>query len=152
MCNGLQTFGWTLMTIIEKLSAEHGVFLDLLDYLEALKDDSSFLDAVGFKQVIFAIAKVVEKHAKQEEKFLFPKLKSYIGPELNRIHAVEFEHGEIRKILSAIQKTNECRVVRLEAAKLIAFLRDHIDKEESVLFPVAEQYVSIEQLQVPYKS
>ncbi|MBI4387895.1 MAG: hemerythrin domain-containing protein [Candidatus Omnitrophica bacterium] len=140
------------MTIIEKLSVEHGVFLKLLDYLEKLKGDRSFLDVTGLKHVIFVIANVVEKHAEHEEKFLFPKLRSYIGPELNRIQAVEFEHGEIRKILAVIKKNNDLRAVRLEAAKLITFLRDHIAKEESVLFPVAEQCLNPEHLQVPCKS
>ncbi len=130
------------MDILEYLSAQHIVFLEELDYLEKLKASQPTTKAPGLREVTFAIAQAVKRHAQVEERLLFPQLQPYVGKELGTLEVMEFEHGAIRKILKALKQASDAHTIRVESAKFTAFLRDHIAKEEIVLFPLAEEKLS----------
>lgn len=127
------------MNLLDCFRIQHSIFLEQLSFLEGLKDLKKSTATSGLKEVVFAIAKVVERHAAIEEKYLFPDLRPYAKNELEGKKVIEFEHGEIRRILKHLKKTSDIHKIRVEAAKFIAFLRDHIAKEEIVLFPLAEE-------------
>src|SRR3989344_6162613 len=115
------------MTLIEVLKVQHNVILRQLEYLEKLK--SSVREDSGarcLKQVLLCLVDTVDAHAKIEEKFLFPELEPSMGKEMSSPAVMKFEHEEIRGILARLQKTDEARVVLLETATFIIFLRDHI--------------------------
>ena len=136
------------MTLIEVLMVQHNVILRQLEYLEKFKsstqEDSG---ACCLKQVLLCIVDTVDAHAEIEEKFLFPELEPSMGKEMSSPAVMKFEHEEIRGILARLQKTDEARVVLLETAKFIIFLRDHIAKEEKVLFPTAEKALGRKRLE-----
>ena len=92
--------------------------------------------------MVFTIADAVEKHGELEEQYLFPELEPHLGKEMGPLAVMEFEHEEIRKILGALKEACDAHTIRLETAKFIVFLRDHIAKEEKVLFPMAEDLVN----------
>ena len=140
------------MKITEYLIAQHRVFLELLSSLEELKTSHKLENALGLKELIFAIVTVVEKHADIEEKFLFPELKPYLGEQMSPIAVMELEHAEIRKIISTLKESMDPHVVRVEAAKFIIFLRDHIAKEEMVLFPLTEDMIDEKRLEAIAKT
>lgn len=136
-----------VMNILEYLSAQHAVFVEQLSFLEELKNMQSPVAASGLKEVIFSIARAVEKHAQIEEKYLFPELKPYAGKEMEPRAVIEFEHGRIRKTLTNLKKASAARTIRIETGKFISHLRDHIAKEEIVLFPLATEHLSGKRLQ-----
>ena len=140
------------MKITEYLIAQHRVFLELLSSIEELKTSHKLENALGLKELIFAIVTVVEKHADIEEKFLFPELKPYLGEQMSPIAVMELEHAEIRKIISTLKESMDPHVVRVEAAKFIIFLRDHIAKEEMVLFPLTEDMIDEKRLEAIAKT
>ena len=136
------------MTIIEVLKIQHNVILRQLEYLEKLK--SSVQGDSGsccLKQVLLCIVDTVDMHSKIEEKYLFPELEPYVGKEMSSPAVMKFEHAEILGILSALREATAARVVLLEAEKFIVFLRDHIEKEEKVLFPTAEKALGQKRLE-----
>ena len=140
------------MKITEYLSCQHFVFLEQLSFLEELKTSQSVNNGTGLKEIVFTIAHAVEKHGELEEQFLFPELEPYLGKEAGPLAVMELEHNEIRKITSVLQETHDSRIIRIEAAKFIAFLRDHIAKEEKVLFPMAEDLVNHQKLEAAGKA
>lgn len=136
------------MNLTHYLSIQHGIFLEQLKFLEELKNSLKDRESLALKQVAFSIARVVEQHGNMEEKFLFPALVPHLGKkEWGPVQATEFEHKEIRNILAALNETDDPRSIRIEAAKFILFLRDHIAKEERVLFPLAQKLVGDERLE-----
>ncbi|MBI4358797.1 MAG: hemerythrin domain-containing protein [Candidatus Omnitrophica bacterium] len=130
------------MKITEYLSCQHHVFLEQLLFLEELKASQALDQVTGLKEMVFIIADAVEKHGELEEQYLFRELEPHLGKEMGPLAVMEFEHGEIRKILGALREAQDIHTIRLETAKFIVFLRDHIAKEEKVLFPMAEDLVS----------
>ena len=134
------------MNIIDVLKVQHKVILGQLDYLEKLKDKKG-MGACCLRQVVSSVVNMVDQHARLEETRLFPELEAYLGSQMSSIAVMEFEHREIKKILENIKRTNQLRETTLEAVKLIVFLRDHIDKEERVLFPIADQNITQKRLE-----
>lgn len=128
------------ITLIEVLKVQHNIILRQLEYLEKLKSSvQKDSGACCLKQVLLCIVNTVDDHAKIEEKFLFPELETFMGEEMSSPAVMKFEHEEIRGILTRLQKTDAARGVLLETAKFIVFLRDHIEKEEKVIFPTADK-------------
>lgn len=88
-----------------------------------------------------------EPHHAREEQVLFPALraKGIDGPP----SMMESEHVDIRRLKHAIHddahkalETGEgWEVVRRSAQRLIPFLRDHIMKEDTILYPMAVQVI-----------
>jgi hemerythrin-like domain-containing protein len=135
------------VTITDYLTIEHRVFLEQFAYLEELKAAQEDENSAGLKEAAFAIVRAVEKHAELEEKFLFPALEPFLGAQqMGPIAIMEFEHKEIRAILDALREAKEAHSIRVETSKLIVFLRDHIAKEEKVLFPIAEERIGSDRL------
>ena len=135
------------MMITEYLTSQHHVFLTQLSFLEELKNAQKLLEPAGLKEVVFMISKAVEQHADIEEKFLFPELEPHLGDQMGPVAVMEFEHGEIRKVLHALRETDDPQVIRLEVSKFIVFLRDHLAREETVLFPMAQELVGLKRLE-----
>lgn len=131
------------MNIVQYLSLQHSFFLEHLSLLEASsnKYSSHICDAAETKKMIFSIANDVKKHAEMEEKYLFPRLRQYLGKRMEPRRVMDFEHLEIYKILAAIEASDDPRTIRVETKKFIEFLRDHIAIEEKVLFPAAVQFL-----------
>ncbi|MBI4352681.1 MAG: hemerythrin domain-containing protein [Candidatus Omnitrophica bacterium] len=137
------------MELVQCLRVEHRVFLQELSFIEKWKKKvRSDGDVRGLRQVVFCIADAVHKHSRIEEKYLFPKLRPYLGREMSSVAVMEFEHGEIRKIIEILRKDDRPGTILLEASKFTAFLRDHLAKEERVLFPVAEKVLGEKELRV----
>lgn len=139
---------------LHTLFGEHDMILGFLDKLEeaakrvAEKDDLSEADpdAKLLREVAQSLVEA-EKHHAREEDALFPVLESrgITGP--TRI--MRMEHDELRakkkELLALVQEskpltTPESRVRLLDLASFITrVLREHIIKENSILYPSAFQ-------------
>ncbi|MEM0373105.1 MAG: hemerythrin domain-containing protein [Sulfolobaceae archaeon] len=133
---------------IQSLREEHEVILRALDILNIIGNSKG----IG-REVIDDIKKIVEFiknfvdncHHEKEEKVLFNFLerKGFVeGP----IQVMLYEHNELRQMINQIEsKYNEPEGLKESLDSLILLLTSHIDKENSVLFPMAENMITDEE-------
>ena len=135
------------------LSYEHGVIRQVLDVLgEVLKANSieKYMDQV-VRIVDFLDSYMDKFHHKKEERFVFPastRSTPALEPDIERLLA---DHRRARRLLKAM--TNETRhegvkdLVRLSRSghALVEHITNHIQREESSVFPRIEDAISIEE-------
>ncbi len=138
--------------LIAVLVGEHGALLEQLDRLDDLIED--YRDAAGTpdSKVIAAeirsIAETLydsERHHEREEQVLFPALEARgvaMPPRMMRR-----EHDELRRwkkrLLSAAREPHpDTEAIAETVGTLAALLRDHIHKENEVLYPMALSVIS----------
>lgn len=145
------------MSPIQELTEEHEAVLLTLSILDNMIFD---IDTRGEISRGGAVDKILEffsvfvdrcHHAK-EEKLLFPALEAVgVGREGGPIGVMLKEHGQGRELVGKM-KTALMRYRRGESAAAAGFcrasrayidlLRRHIEKENLVLFPIANQHLS----------
>ncbi len=133
--------------LIRRLLAEHDALLAQLDRLDGLVEE--YRDAAGTPEArtiattIRELAEglvAAEPHHQREEQVLFPALEARgiaMPPRIMRR-----EHEELRtwkhRLLAAAQLPNPgTETIAEPAGTLAGMLRDHIHKENEVLFPMA---------------
>ncbi|MBI2450605.1 MAG: hemerythrin domain-containing protein [Candidatus Nealsonbacteria bacterium] len=120
---------------IEELRSDHEKILAELDKLEA--------DPAGYaKEFLKFTEEFAEPHHHKEEEVLFPALeKKGIPNEGGPIGMMLMEHEMKRGYVK------ELAAGKIEAAmKIVSLLRDHINKENNILYPMAEQVLTEEEL------
>ncbi len=139
---------------LEELTEEHQAVLSHLGTLDGalvrlVKDetgvDSEALSAVG------AVTQLLETdlglHLRKEEEVLFPALAACLGQEGGPIGVMLMEHEDLRRSLRALStafgalqadpRSASPEEVRQVGYGLIGLLRQHIKKEDHMLFPMA---------------
>ncbi|MDT8718802.1 DUF438 domain-containing protein [Clostridium sp. 19966] len=138
--------------MLDTLIIEHDKIKEFLMELEELNKVIQALDSYSenpdlFKKLENLAINILdaEKHHKREEDVLFPELekRNITGP--TRI--MRMEHDDLRKRKRMLKETahaaanmdfSECKIKVDELAKYIVFhLRDHIYKENYILYPTA---------------
>ena len=128
---------------LEELRADHEKILAELERLEA--------DPQGYaKEFLEFTENFAEPHHRKEEEVLFPELeKKGIAKEGGPIGVMLLEHeikrDHVRKLQRAIDENNESQI-RENGLAIIALLRDHINKENNILYPMAENVLNKEDL------
>lgn len=120
---------------LEQLRSEHEEILAALDKLEA--------DPKGYsKEFLEFTANFAEPHHHREEQVLFPALEQKgIPNEGGPIGVMLMEHEMKRNFVKELAAGDT------EAAmKIVNLMRDHINKENNILYPMAEQALSQEEL------
>ena len=94
----------------------------------------------------------LEPHSEREEGILFEMVAAYIGRTNGPIGVMEYEHDQakmlLRKFLVEAEEStstiepNEVKNIASYAAKAYLILTDHFMKEETVLFPLANQLLT----------
>ena len=143
------------MTPTEILTDEHRLILEVLDCLEAAAsrlDDGDAIDPAFFLEAAeFASGFADRCHHAKEEDILFVAMTARDMPQDSGPVAVMLhEHEEGRRYTAAFRSAAE----RLQAGDAgaaadivrnvfdyVELLREHIHKEDNVLFPMAEQVV-----------
>ncbi len=123
------------MRITDALLGEHAVLYALFDLAESRLDAG--IDAVELKHLGQALAAALGSHARVEEDIFFPALEARIGPH-GPLAVMRAEHEEIDATVEAIAR-GDGDAQRLRS--LIALARNHFNKEEHVLFPMAQQAI-----------
>ena len=95
---------------------------------------------------------VLKLHSEKEEQILFPMMQKYIGKETGPLFVMEYEHDEAKKnIASFLDQTSRLPEEMSEeefthflhyVLKTDVILTAHFMKEEMILFPTAEEYLS----------
>jgi hemerythrin-like domain-containing protein len=124
------------MKITEALQAEHLVFHNLFDHVEKAAPE---LKTLGELKVVTALLQaVLEAHSRTEDDL-------FIGPmehcfeQIGQRETFHDEHEAIDQTLAQIRKATQLRKARELLQGLIVSCRQHFDKEERIVFPMAEQ-------------
>jgi hemerythrin-like domain-containing protein len=136
----------------EVLSSEHRVIervLDVLDELARLARANKSIDLDLAAKTLRVLRTFADEchHGKEEQK-LFPRLEQrglpkHVGPMAVMLHEHEVGRAAIRALGNALEagKRGEAAApgaFALHAGEYTTLLRDHIAKEDQVLFPMAE--------------
>lgn len=167
--NPLQQSGHTIVVIVltpdiilmekasQDLSQEHDAILVTLNILEKIctsmksKKKTDFSD---IQQIIDFIRVFADKcHHGKEEKYFFPALEEAgVVKDKNQIGEIILEHELGRELIRKMQKSVSCNFIDTHkfissSNTYISTLRQHIEKENTVLFPLADSGLSPEKQQ-----
>ncbi len=125
------------MRITERFSSEHDVFLSQLTVIEDLVRRGA--DVSSVVAAIRTLAAPLLVHAENEERALFPDLAPTMGGDGGPLATLTEEHREIHEQIDRLVASPPRWELELVLDAFLRVLRGHIDKEEGVLFPAAEQ-------------
>lgn len=132
------------MLITHALLGEHGVFHFLLAHIE---QSLPALDSLPILQNrIAAFASALESHAGIEDELLFNALEPHLGTAGGPLAVMRFEHTQITDLLGNIESATDLDPARALAAQMIQVTRGHFQKEEQILFRMAHQFLSEDEL------
>ncbi|GBF11241.1 hemerythrin domain-containing protein [Tepidibacillus sp. HK-1] len=131
---------------------EHALMqLDQLHvHLEELRKGAEIervkLQLIGFTKFLEV---ALDIHFVQEEQALFPLMAEKIGPN-GPIMVMEREHDDLRNAQKALKKELMKEIPAKDAALkhaglILQVLREHIHKENQILFPLSERILSLDE-------
>ena len=134
---------------IEELKSDHQKILAQLIELEMVINQP-VIDHAKIEEFLHFTETFAEPHHQKEEQVLFPALeKKGIPNEGGPIGMMLLEHAAKReylaKIREALQKNDETKLKENTKA-IISLLREHIYKEDNILYPCAEDAFTKEEL------
>lgn len=131
------------MKLTDALRGEHGVFYALFNEIEALAAIAGSHTQVQSASAV--LSALVMSHATLEDELLFAALDPHLG-KAGPLSVMRAEHEGIEQALVKIEDAHTIE----EAAELVqpalAVARGHFQKEEWVLFHMAEQLLDEETL------
>jgi hemerythrin-like domain-containing protein len=129
--------------ITEALLAEHVVFHSLFDTLEQMLPRMKSLNEVR------ALAELLESmlgaHSKVEDELIIEPL-DHCLEEFGQQETFHQEHEEIDAALGLCLKSRDLRKARRLLMEVVAASRSHFDKEERLVFPMAEKVLNAKTL------
>lgn len=132
------------MKITEALLAEHLVFHNLFDHIEKVVPQLNTLAEI--KTLAAMMESMLKGHSDTEDDLFLGPL-DHCFEQMGQRDQFMMEHKEMDGSLQAVQEA-----VRMESARklllvAVAHSRRHFDKEERVVFPLAEQMLKSETLE-----
>jgi hemerythrin-like domain-containing protein len=139
------------MGAFEQLRGEHKVILEVAALMELLASDQDTPDRLraSMPELLDFLRTYVDRnHHAKEELALFPAME--VDPMLHALAEVlEAEHDEARRMLLSMEEaaSDERATVQLRNAALAytAHMREHIAKENEMIFDAAERMLGTEQ-------
>lgn len=131
------------MKITEALLAEHIVFHGLFDHLEqAVPRLKTVAEVRSLARLLEA---VLREHSANEDELLLAPLEHCLE-QIGQKEAFDEEHHEIEDSLLAALQARSVRQGRRLLLAAVAASRAHFDKEERLVFPLAEKVLSAKTL------
>ncbi len=131
------------MKITDVLRAEHAVFHNLFDHIEAVVPRLKTLAEI--KALAAAVEKVHEPHAKTEDD-LFMEPLEHCFDQIGQQETFHDEHKMIEAELAKVRKARDVKSAKKILLGAIAASRTHFDKEERIVFPLAERVLKAKTL------
>ena len=132
------------MKITEILMAEHVVFHNLFDHLEHSAPRLKTL--AELKALAAALETLLRAHSNTEDELFIAPLEHCLE-QLGQSETFHEEHEEIDQNLLDVQKTRQVGQARQRLAQAVAACRKRFDKEERIVFPLAERTLKGDTLQ-----
>lgn len=124
------------MKITDILRAEHTVFHHLFDYIEACAPRLKTLAEV--KTLAALVDKVMSPHSQTEDE-LFIRPLEHCFEQIGQCQTFHDEHDAIESVLRAVQSAKTLPAGRKLLLAAVTASRKHFDKEERIVFPLAER-------------
>jgi hemerythrin-like domain-containing protein len=124
------------MKITEALFAEHLVFHHLFDHLESTAPKLETLAEV--KALAALVEKMLRAHADTEDALFLGPLE-HCFEQIGQRDAFVAEHQEMDEDLALVQKATRLREARRLLLSAVAHSRSHFEREERIVFPLAER-------------
>jgi hemerythrin-like domain-containing protein len=124
------------MKITEALFAEHLVFHSMFDHIEAAAPGLKTLAEV--KALAALMEQLLKQHSDTEDDLFIGPLE-HCFEQLGQRDAFLEEHQEIDESLKNVQEAKDFKKARLLLLSAVTYSRKHFDKEERIVFPLAER-------------
>jgi hemerythrin-like domain-containing protein len=131
------------MKITDILRAEHSVFHNLFDHIETTVPRLKTLGEV--KAVAVLIDKVMAPHSHTEDELFIAPLE-HCFDQIGQKETFHDEHEQIEAMLAKVARARNLRDARRLLLAVIAAARKHFEKEERIVFPMAERILKVKTL------
>ena len=131
------------MNATQLLMDEHQFILKYLDLMERYsKEDELLLNNVQhFSAFIHEFADKLH-HAKEEDSLFKYLAQPNVLTHCNPIPQMLYEHTMARELVKTMETTPDINALKTAVQQYINLLRQHIFKEDNILYPMAEQGLS----------
>jgi hemerythrin-like domain-containing protein len=127
------------MKITQALQAEHVVYHNLFDHVEKTAPRLRTLAEV--RTLAGLLARMLEVHSLVEDELLVEPLEPSLH-QLGQHESFHGEHEEMDRLLAGVQTTRRVATARQMLTRAVHLCRRHFDKEERLVFPLAEKVLS----------
>jgi len=127
------------MKITDALLAEHVVFHNLFDYLERAAPKLKTVSEI--RSLAHLLEFLLEAHSRTEEELIVEPLDHCID-QIGQREMFHREHEEIDENLKRAQTARNLKQARAQLLAAVASSRKHFDKEERIVFPLAERVLT----------
>lgn len=124
------------MKIIDALLAEHLVFHTMFDHIEAAEPGFRTIGEV--KQLAALMEYMLKAHSDTEDELFLGPLE-HCFEEIGQREAFLAEHRELDGNLRRVQKATRLKDAKKLLLAAVAHSRQHFDREERIVFPMAER-------------
>ena len=124
------------MKITEALFAEHLVFHSMFDQLESQVPRVRTLAEI--KILAALLERLLKAHSDTEDELFLGPLE-HCFEQIGQRDAFLEEHQEVCESLQAVQKTAQVKRAKSLLLAAVAHSRRHFDREERIVFPMAER-------------
>ncbi|HEY5912887.1 MAG TPA: hemerythrin domain-containing protein [Verrucomicrobiae bacterium] len=131
------------MKITEALLAEHMVFHNMFDHIEATAAKLKSLGEV--KAVAAVMEEMLKAHSDTEDELFLGPLE-HCFEQIGQRDAFIEEHQEMDGNLQLVQQANRLKEAQQLLLAAVAHSRRHFDREERVVFPLAESVLKAQTL------
>lgn len=132
------------MKITEALLAEHVVFHNLFDYVERATPKLKSLGEV--RALAGLLDAMLEAHGQIEDKLVMEPLEQHLD-QLGQSEAIHAEHEHIEAVLAQVLACRDLKKAQKLMVSAVLISRQHFDREERVIFPMAEKWLKTKTLQ-----
>ena len=131
------------MKITDILRAEHTVFHHLFDHIEMTAPRLKTLAEV--KSVAVLVDKVMAPHSQTEDELFIEPLE-HCFEQIGHRETFHQEHEAIEETLVKVRKARTLKDGKRLLLGVIAACRKHFEKEERIVFPLAERVLKVKTL------
>jgi hemerythrin-like domain-containing protein len=131
------------MKITEILMAEHAVFHNLFDHIEKVVPRMRTLAEI--KTLAAVVEKLHEPHSKTEDDLFIEPLE-HCFEQIGQSETFHAEHEQIEATLAKVHKAKRLKDAKKILLGAMAACRKHFDKEERIVFPMAERILKTKTL------
>jgi hemerythrin-like domain-containing protein len=126
------------MKLTDALLGEHAVIHDLFGYVRDVAVTSD--DISEIRGAVAVVARLLLTHARVEEELLFPRPEAHLS-RMGPLAVMRAEHRGIDDLLEAARGETDISSLKNLIGRLLALAHGHFQKEETVLFGMAQQFL-----------
>ena len=126
------------MKLTDALRGEHAIIYELFDYVRDTSAKSDALEEV--RGAVLVLERLLLSHARVEEDLLFPNLEPHLG-QAGPLAVMRAEHQEIDDLIALAKEEKAVGALKSVIGQLLELAYGHFQKEEMVLFTMAQQFL-----------